>query len=229
MKLSSSLRALTLAGVCALPLPAGVLTFNFTETGGDVVVTASGSITDSRAWTVMAQNTTVGSYIDPSQGQLGFGNGTSTVANLFFASGTQQSGNWISGFGPGTPTPTPTPTPATSYGGDTLGFVRNFPFATLTFPALALPTGYSFNPSFSQLLSSTLTFTGTDFTTLGITTGSYVFQNGGDTIQLTVGSGGGSGGGSSVPDAGPGPALALLLGGLGLRQWRSSRRARAAA
>lgn len=36
------------------------------------------------------------------------------------------------------------------------------------------------------------------------------------------------GGGSSVPDAGPGPALALLLGGLGLRQWRSSRRAPAA-
>lgn len=38
-----------------------------------------------------------------------------------------------------------------------------------------------------------------------------------------------SGGGSSVPDAGPGPALALLLGGLGLRQWRSSRRSRTAA
>jgi hypothetical protein len=70
-----------------------------------------------------------------------------------------------------------------------------------------------------------MTFTGTDFTTLGITPGSYVFNNGGDKIQLTFG----SGGGSSVPDAGPGPALALLLGGLGLRQWRSSRRARTAA
>jgi hypothetical protein len=39
----------------------------------------------------------------------------------------------------------------------------------------------------------------------------------------------GGGGGSSVPDAGPGPALALLLGGLGFRQWRASRRTRAAA
>jgi hypothetical protein len=64
-----------------------------------------------------------------------------------------------------------------------------------------------------------MTFAGANFTTLGITTGSYVFNNGNDTIQLTFG----------VPDAGPGPALALLLGGLGLRQWRSSRRSRAAA
>jgi len=36
-------------------------------------------------------------------------------------------------------------------------------------------------------------------------------------------------GSSSVPDAGPGPALALLLGGLGLQQWRRSRRTGAAA
>ena len=228
MNLRSSLRALALASACALPLPAGVLTFNFTETGGNVVVTASGSITDSSAWTVMAQNTTVGSYIDPSQGSLGFGDGTSPVANLFFTSGTR-SGNWISGFGPGTPTPTPIPTPATSYGRDTLGFVRNFPSGPFTFPALALPNSYSIGTTPTPL-SSTLTFTGKTFTTLGITTtGSYVFNNGGDTVQLTFGSGGGSGGGSSVPDAGPGPALALLLGGLGLRQWRSSRRSRAAA
>ena len=223
MNLRSSLRALTLAGVCALPLPAGVLTFNFTETGGNVVVTASGSLTDSTAWSVPVQNTTVASYIDPSQGSLGFGDGTSPVANLFFASGTP-SGNWISGFGPGTSTPTP----ATSYGGDTLGFVRNFPLGPFTFPALALPNSYSIGTTLTPL-SSTMTFTGKTFITLGITTGSYVFNNGRDTIQLTVGSGGGSGGGSSVPDAGPGPALALLLGGLGLRQWRSSRRARAAA
>ena len=39
----------------------------------------------------------------------------------------------------------------------------------------------------------------------------------------------GGGGSSSVPDAGPGPALAVLLGGLGLRQWRRTRRTGAAA
>jgi hypothetical protein len=74
-----------------------------------------------------------------------------------------------------------------------------------------------------------MTFTGKTIAALGLTTGSYDFNNGADTIQLTVGSVGGSGGGSSVPDAGPGSALALLLGGLGLRQWHSSRRSRAAA
>jgi hypothetical protein len=37
------------------------------------------------------------------------------------------------------------------------------------------------------------------------------------------------GGSSSVPDAGPGPALALLLGGLGVGQWRRTRRTGAAA
>jgi len=70
-----------------------------------------------------------------------------------------------------------------------------------------------------------MTFTGKTIAQLGFdTTQSYVFTNGFDTIRITFG-----GGGSSVPDAGPGPALALLLGGLGLRQWRSSRRARKSA
>ena len=121
------------------------------------------------------------------------------------------------------------PTSANSYVGDTLGFVGNFPFGFLTFPVVALPNGYVFSSVTPTSLSSTMTFNSATFLSLGLTTGSYVFNNGGDRIQLTVGSGGGSGGGSSVPDAGPGPALALLLGGLGLRQWHSSRRARAAA
>jgi hypothetical protein len=105
-----------------------------------------------------------------------------------------------------------------------LGFVSITNIIFL-YPGLYLPNGYSFNPSTPQLLSSTMTFAGATFTTLGISSGSYVFNNGNDTIQLTFG----GGGGSSVPDAGPGSALALLLGGLGLRQWHSSRRARAAA
>jgi len=70
-----------------------------------------------------------------------------------------------------------------------------------------------------------MTFTLASFNSLGITPVAQSAVFGRDTIQLTFS----SGGGSSVPDAGPGPALALLLGGLGLRQWRSSRRARAAA
>ena len=73
-----------------------------------------------------------------------------------------------------------------------------------------------------------MTFAGDfSYSSLDITPTDTSVTYGGDTIRLTFTFGGG--GGSSVPDAGPGPALALLLGGLGLRQWRSSRRSRAAA
>ncbi len=214
MNLRSSLRNLAFASVCALPLPAGVLTFNFTETGGNVVVTASGSITDSNAWNYFGAASSIASVISPSGGTISFsGTGSGT---MYRATGIL-SGNWVLGFGTG-----PIAS-ATSSADDSLSFDRSNPYLSNgTF--LTLPTGYLIGTT-STALSSTMTFTGTDFTTVGITTGSYVFQNGGDKIQLTFG----SGGGSSVPDAGPGPALALLLGGLGLRQWRSSRRARAAA
>jgi hypothetical protein len=90
---------------------------------------------------------------------------------------------------------------------------------------LILPNGYSFNSPTN--LSSTMTFNSATFLSLGINPTATSAVLGGDTIQLTFG--GGGGGGSSVPDAGPGPVLALLLGGLGLRQWHSSRRSRAAA
>ena len=183
-----------------------------------MVVTASGSLTDSAAWTPLGGGGTgVLSLISPSSGAMSF---TGTGSGVLYRATGTLSGNWILGFGTGTFTN------ATSYSGHTLAFVRDTRF--LGFPYLALPNGYSFNSPTN--LSSTMTFAGANFTALGITNGSsYVFNNGGDTIRLTVGSGGGSGGGSSVPDAGPGPALALLLGGLGLRQWRSSRRSRAAA
>jgi hypothetical protein len=207
MNLRSSLRALAFASVCALPLPAGVLTFNFTQTGNDVVVTALGSLTDSNAWIYAGSGTNVASEIDPSLGVVTF---TGTGSGLAYLATGTLSGNWTLDFGTGSPAST------TSYlNGVTLAFVRNpIPFG---FPLLVLPDGYSF--STPTPLSSTMTFTGKTIAALGLTTGPYVFNNGGDTIKLTF----------SVPDAGPGPALALLLGGLGLRQWRSSRRSRAAA
>ena len=99
----------------------------------------------------------------------------------------------------------------------------------LTDRRVFLPAGYDFTSP--TPLSGSMTFQGQSFSTMGITLGTYsVFfagtsPSGGDTITLTIG----GGGGSSVPDAGPGPVLALLLGGLGLRQWHSSRRSRAAA
>jgi hypothetical protein len=213
MNLRSSLRTLAFASVCALPLPAGVLTINFTETGGNVVVTASGSLADSSAWTPVGGGaTSVPSLITPSSGAIFF---TGTGSGVPYRPTGTLSGNWTLGFGTGPLTN------ATSYSGPTLGFLRDT--SIVGFPYLILPNGYSFNSPTN--LSSTMTFAGANFTALGISSGSYVFNNGNDTIQLTFS----SGGGSSVPDAGPGPALALLLGGLGLRQWHSSRRSRAAA
>ena len=204
MKLSSSLRTLAFAGVCALPLPAGVLTFNFTETGGNVVVTASGSITDSTAWSYVGPVPAV-SYISPDSGTIS----PSGPALVYGASGAN-TGTWTGSFG------SSSSSAPSSYLGDVVGFI---PQQSL----LALPVGYSIGTTLTPL-SSTMSFTGATFTTLGITPVAQSAVFGGDTIQLTFG----AGGGSSVPDAGPGPALALLLGGLGLRQWRSSRRARAA-
>jgi hypothetical protein len=202
MNLRSSLRALAFASVCALPLPAGVVTINFTETGGNVVATASGSLTDASAWTYSNSLTTptpIGpSGVDPLNGDvffIGYG-------DVYTPSGPGPFGG---PFGLGGATYT------VSRSGDTFGVNLG--------GLLLVPTGYVFSSVTPTSLSSTMTFNSATFLSLGInpTATSAVF--GGDTIRLTFG----------VPDAGPGPALALLLGGLGLRQWHSSRRSRAAA
>ena len=211
VNLHSSLRTLAFASVCVLHLPAGVLTFNFTETGGNVVVTASGNITDVSAWNTISS---IGgpSFIYPSLGEIVVNPPGPPSFTVYSPTGPY-TGTWTGGFGP----PGGPATIATSSSGDPVAFRR----AT---QQLLLPASYSIGTT-STPLSSTMTFTGATFTSLGITPGAYTAIYGRDTIQLTFG----GGGGSSVPDAGPGPALALLLGGLGLRQWRSSRRSRAAA
>jgi hypothetical protein len=209
MNLSSSLRALAFASVCALPLPAGVLTFNFTETGGNVVVTASGSITDVSVWEPRA-NPSLASSIKATAGEIYFGDAYNTAVQVYTLY-SSYTGSLTGSFGSGGDR-CPSSTSPSSH---LLGINSS---------ELYLPSTYVIGPT-STALSSTMTFTLASFNSLGITPVAQSAVFGGDTIKLTFG----SGGGSSVPDAGPGPALALLLGGLGLRQWRSSRRARAAA
>jgi hypothetical protein len=208
MNLRSSLRTLAFASVCALPLPAGVVTINFTETGGNVIVTASGSLTDATAWT-FAQSGSALSEVSPIIGLVSFSGPSAATGNAYSAS-KPNTGTWTGGLGSGSQAL------ATSSSGNIFGFFA--PAALVN-----VPTGYSFSSPTN--LSSTMTFTGTTIAGLGITPTAKSAIYGNDTIQLTFG----GGGGSSVPDAGPGPALALLLGGLGLRQWHSSRRSRATA
>jgi hypothetical protein len=206
MNLRSSLRTLAFASVCALPLPAGVVTINFTETGGNVVVTLYGSLTDSSAWTPSGP-TGNPSVVSTADGMVVFGG-----SGDLYTAAAANSGTWTLGFGPGGGG-----TPASS-SGSVFGIL---PGAYV----LLVPSGYIFSSVNPTSLSSTMTFNSATFLSLGITPTATSAVFGNDTIQLTFG----GGGGSSVPDAGPGPALALLLGGLGLRQWHSSRRSRAAA
>ena len=203
MNLRSSLRTLAFASVCALPLPAGVVTINFTETGGNVVATASGSLTDASAWTFLISLTPSDplppSGVDPSSGDVLFAG----YGDFYTPSGPGPFGG---PFGLGGATYVVSPS------GDTFG-------VNLLGNYLLVPTGYVFSSVTPTSLSRTMTFNTATFLSLGITPTATSTVFGGDTIRLTFG----------VPDAGPGPALALLLGGLGLRQWHSSRRARAAA
>jgi hypothetical protein len=206
MNLRSSLRTLAFASVCALPLPAGVVTINFTQTGGNVVVTLSGSLTDSTAWQFNGNTATSSSILPgPSGGFISFGGIGGSVGDEYLAR-VPILGTWTGGFG----------TAIFSSAAISTGGIFGFSGA-----AVIVPTGYAFSSVSPTNLNSTMTFTGT-FASLGITPTATSAIYGGDTIRLTFG-------GSSVPDAGPGPALALLLGGLGLRQWHSSRRSRAAA
>jgi len=177
---------------------------HYPETGGNVVVTLSGSLTDPTAWSYFTSANSP-SLIDPSSGDVVFGG-----AGDGYVAVVTNTGTWTAGFGSGSQL-----TASSSSGG-------TFGFGTAANVVL-LPTAYDFNNPTN--LSSTMTFNSATFLSLGITPTATSAVLGGDTIQLTFG----GGGGSSVPDAGPGPALALLLGGLGLRQWHSSRRSRAAA
>ena len=107
MNLRLFLRAMALAGGCALPLQAGVLTFTIAETGtNQITVTAYGALTESSLWTYdnVYDNSTTGfsSGIDPAQPSLVLKDGSgfrsdflSTVAPVItsgFGSGSALSG-----------------------------------------------------------------------------------------------------------------------------------------
>ena len=199
MNLRSSLRALALAGVCALPLPAGVLTFTLTESGGNVIVTAFGSITDPTAWsTPTPYPGGRGGVIAPNLGGVALDEGLLPSTRWQAAAPLT-----LTAFGPG----------GLLLGGlatgDTVVFASQLNW-------LYLPSSYTIG-STATPLNSTETYLGQTLSSIGAIAGTYSYVYGGDTIRIQVG---------TVPDTGASAAgVGLALAGLfALRGRRAGRR-----
>jgi hypothetical protein len=148
------------------------------ESGGDVVMSASGSL-----------NINDLTLVNPSAGPFGNGGiGVSTATFLLGAnglSGAQYSGFTTapSNFGPGGPGGT-----QTSASGNIFGVVK-FDGPTGT-PSLIVPTGYTTG----TVISGSQTFSGQTFSSLGLTPGTYTYTWGSganaDSINVVVGGAG---------------------------------------
>ena len=199
MNLRSSLRALALAGVCALPLPAGVLTFTLSELGGNVIVTAFGSITDTTAWTNPTSYTgTRASIFAPYLGGVALDEGLLPLTGWDAVAPLP-----LTGFGPGRALLGGVAT------GDSVAFVSSL-------NGLYLPSSYTIG-STATPLDSTETYLGQTLSSIGAIAGTYSYVYGRDTIRIQVG---------TVPETGASAAgVGLALAGLfALRGRRAGRR-----
>jgi hypothetical protein len=152
------------------------MTLTFTESGGNVVMTASGSL-----------NVNDLILVNPTSGPYGGGGlGVTTATFLMGATGqtaAQYSGftSTPSNFGPGGVGASPS-----SISGDIFGVIwQGAPPYTLL-----IPTGYTTGTA----ISSTQTFDSQTFTSLGLTQGTYTYSWGSganaDSINVVVGGGG---------------------------------------
>jgi len=157
--------------------PSG-LSVTIVESGGNVVMSASGSLN-------INDLTLVNSSFGPIGGG-GIGVTTATfLMGAFPVNGAQYSGftTTPSNFGPGGGGG-----PQTSTSGNIFGVVKfDGPSGT---PSLLVPTGYSTG----TVISSTQTFTGQTFSSLGLTPGTYTYTWGSganaDSINVVVGGAG---------------------------------------
>ena len=211
MNLRSPLRALALAVVCALPLPAGVLTFTLTESSGNiVVVTANGNLTDSSAWILQGNlASSTDTILNPTDGMVIISTGNFAPGMDVYSSATTQS---LSGYGTGAQRNASGTSPDLIVGFWAYDGIMNL---------LYLPSGYAIGPS-SSLINSSDTLTSASFSSIGATPGTYNYVFGGDTIRIQVGPATPAG----VPDTGASAAgVGLALAGLfALRGRRAGRR-----
>ena len=170
--------ALVIGAVAMTPNTAqSAVIITFEETGGDVTMTLTGSLNVSALGTPSL--TTVGNGVGPSIPNIAVGN----VIDFYGSAGLTGPA-----FGPGGPAG------ASSASGDSF-------FFNVSLDAVGVPGGYVSGTA----LSSTLTFLGETFLSMGMTPGSYLYTFPGDTITVNVG-----------PVSVPAPAgLPLMLMGLG--------------
>ncbi len=191
-------RALGLLIGLALALPGGQaraeLTFTIQEVGGDVVVAASGTV-NTAGLTLLSNWSSTVPYIRPNQGTLIISPNSTPGPIYFGMSGPSDFGSGAS------------VTLATSSSGDTL-------LLEGLSGQLGLPAGYSSGAP----LSSSMTFAGETFASLGVTPGTYTWTWGSganaDSVVVQVGN----------VAAVPGPSTLTLLAagaaGLAMRRWR---------
>ena len=190
--------ALTLAG--AGTLSAAVLTFEHKQSGSDVVLTTTGTLSDPTPWTIdvsaLVPSTPEGQMIS-GLGFLGVFSGDYDVYMGSFPAPDAFGTDYIGAA-----------TAVSVSGGTVVVFLP----ASL----LGLPSGYAWGTP----LSNTATFIGASFDSLGVTDGSYYsWLVGNDEIELKIGDA------SAVPETGTTLAgLALAMAGLVTLRQRAGRR-----
>lgn len=104
------------------------------------------------------------------------------------------------------------PTAPANFGSGGLTFSTSSTASTsMLFRASAPQLWISQDYTLSTPVTGTLTWAGSDFTTLGVTEGTYVWDWGGDSMTLNIG----GAGPAAVPEPGQVAASVLLLAGIG--------------
>jgi hypothetical protein len=138
---------------------AGTYTITFTETGGNVVATGSGSLTGLTGPVVT--NSSQPDVLSPTYGEVAFGSGNVDI--YLGVTGPSSFGTGGNYTGP------------VIVSGDNVGF-----FALTT--AFVVPTGYS-----GTQLTSTATYTGQTISSLGLTPGTYPYSlPGPNSVVITI-------------------------------------------
>jgi len=208
MEISKSLYALAIAGACSLSVSAQTMSFNFTESGSDVILTVSGTFGTTglgvpSGWTrhTSLWYSTVSSIRKPNVVELfGVTSSNTLLDAYYFTSSTTE----LSGFGTGTGIFTGSQNSSTDAG-----------FFTARWSSFGNNAGawVARNYTIGSSISAQSTFSGQSLSSMGITPNySHSFTLGGQSFSVTT----------VVPEA-SGSVAGLGLAVVGLYQLRRRR------